>query len=127
MASFFNETSHFRRLTDAGQQYFWLNFWKWPNISLRRVNGCTQHLATNVEERIRNWQDMLSLSGVESYCHVDWRESGVEGYCRAEGRESEVKGYCRVEEREKESGVEGYCDVEGRERLLVIFFFFGES
>ena len=66
MFNFFNEISqHFRELTDKGQEYFWLQFCKWANISLRRVNGCTQVLAADADLRVSEWKDMLSLMNLD--------------------------------------------------------------
>ena len=66
MVKYFNEVSdHFRNLTDRGQQAFWLRFCKWANISVRRVNGCTQLLPVDAEEKVRNWKDILSLMNAD--------------------------------------------------------------
>ena len=61
MFHFFGTFDHFNQLTENGKEKFWQRFCRFANVTHRRVNGCTQLIPTDADERIRDFFELMTL------------------------------------------------------------------
>ena len=65
MFQYFGTFDHFIQLTENGKEKFWQRFCRFANVCRRRVNGCTQLVPTDADERVRNFLEMMTLMNVD--------------------------------------------------------------